>query len=91
LTNDLLLVFQKRRLRLDTKSKGQYDSEGSPSKTVIFENHLIVVFKKQTPTVKVITVRLRIDGTEYLGFLDALFHPFHSPHFRLFEANLVVP
>jgi hypothetical protein len=27
LKNDLLLVFQKRRLRLDTKSKCQYDSE----------------------------------------------------------------
>jgi hypothetical protein len=25
--NDLLLVFQKRRIRLDTKSKCQYDSE----------------------------------------------------------------
>jgi hypothetical protein len=35
--NDLLLVCQKRRLRLDTKSKRQYDSEGSPSKTVILK------------------------------------------------------
>jgi hypothetical protein len=33
--NDLLLVFQKRHCCLDTKSKCQYDNEGSPSKVVV--------------------------------------------------------
>jgi hypothetical protein len=37
LKTDLLLVFQKRRVSLDTKSKCQYDDEGPPSKTVILK------------------------------------------------------
>ena len=34
---DLLLVFQKQRFCLDTKSKCQYDSEDPTSKTVILK------------------------------------------------------
>jgi hypothetical protein len=59
LKNDLLLVFQKRRLCLDTKSKCQYDNEGPPSKNRHIEDDLILVLKNQTYTVKVITVRLK--------------------------------
>jgi hypothetical protein len=45
---DLLLVFQKRRLRLDTKSKCQYDIEVHRRKKSHMDDDLIFVFKKQT-------------------------------------------
>ena len=35
LKNDLLLVLKKMTFCFDTKSKCQYDGEGTPSKTVI--------------------------------------------------------
>jgi hypothetical protein len=59
LKNDLLSVFKKSRFVLGTKSKCQYDSEVLRQNSHI-EDDLILVLKKQTPTVKVITVRLRV-------------------------------
>jgi hypothetical protein len=46
---------------LDTNSKCQYDSEVLRQKQCIGDA-LILVSKKQTPTVKVITVRLKVEG-----------------------------
>jgi hypothetical protein len=44
--NDLLLVFQKRRLRLDTNSKCQYDNEVHRQKNSHIDDDLILVLNK---------------------------------------------
>jgi hypothetical protein len=61
LKNDLLLVFQKRRLRLDTNiASVNMTTRSTVKKTVVFDDDLILVLTKQTHTVKVITVRLTV-------------------------------
>jgi hypothetical protein len=45
LKNDVLLVFQKRHLRLDTKSKCQYDNEVHRQKNSHIDDDLISVLK----------------------------------------------
>ena len=57
LKNYLLLVFQKQRFCLDTKSKCQYDSKVLRQKQSYWR-WVDFGIKKQTPTVKVTTVRL---------------------------------
>jgi hypothetical protein len=53
----LAFSILKRRFVLDTKSKCHHDSEGLRPKNSHIEDDLILGLKKQTPAVKVMTVR----------------------------------
>ena len=75
--NDLVLVFQKKRLRLDTKSKCQYDHEVHRQKNSHSDDALILELKIQTHAVKVITIRLRLSS------LTSFLTPFLEPILNL--------